>query len=202
MTAQHDLGQQEDRPPRADPGDPGAAPRPAADPAGPDQPTGFDAAADADTLGAELDDALRRAEEYFKLAQRTQADFINYRRRVEEERAQQARDATLGLIMKLLPVLDDFERAFANATPQERESSWAKGVELIERHLRSLLAAEGLERIDAQGAAFNPWEHEAISYLPTADAEEGRVLQVVRPGYRKGDRVVRPAQVVVAGRQT
>lgn len=155
---------------------------------------------DADTLRAELDEAIGRAEDYLKLAQRTQADFINYRRRVEEERAQQARDATVGLLLKLLPVLDDFERALANATPQDLESSWAKGVELVERHLRSVLAAEGIERIAAEAAEFNPWEHEAISYLPTTDAEEGRVLQVVRNGYRKGERVIRPAQVVVAGR--
>jgi molecular chaperone GrpE len=176
---------------------PSPHPEPPADAQPQTQPAGDPA----DTLRAELDDAIRQAEEYLRLAQRTQADFVNYRRRVEEERQQHARDATLGLILKLLPILDDFERARAGATPAELESPWGKGVELVERNLRALLAAEGVERLEAEGAEFSPWEHEAVSYVPTPpDARPGQVVEVVRPGYRKGDRVIRPAQVVVAGR--
>ena len=147
----------------------------------------------------ELTEATRQRDEYLAFLQRERADFANYKRRVDEERAQQARDAAVPFIVRLLPILDDFERALASASPQDLEPAWAKGVQLIERNLRSLLAAEGVHRIEAQGVPFNPWEHEAIAYQPSAEAEEGTVVQVVRPGYRKGDRVIRPAQVIVAG---
>ena len=149
---------------------------------------------DLERLRGELAEIEQKADEYLRLAQRTQADFINYRRRVDEERAQQARDANLSI----LPIVDDFERAFSNASPAELESNWAKGVQLVERNLRSLLAAEGVERIAAEGAEFDPREHEAVGSQPTPDAPEGRVLHVVRHGYRKGDRVIRPVQVIVA----
>src|SRR5438309_3121036 len=93
-----------------------------------------EAADDLETLRGELAEITQKADEYLRLAQRTQADFINYRRRVDEERQQQALNAGLSLIQRLLPVLDDFERALANATPEDLESSWGKGVELVERN--------------------------------------------------------------------
>jgi len=155
---------------------------------------------DQDTIRAELAELEQKADEYLRLAQRTQADFINYRRRVEEERAQQTRDANVAYLQKLLPVLDDFERAMANAAPSDLESSWGQGIQLVERNLRGLLAAENLERIAAEGAEFDPREHEAVGSQPTTDVPEGHVLHVVRQGYRKGDRVIRPAQVIVASR--
>src|SRR5256886_17001857 len=111
-----------------------------------------EAADDLETLRAELAEIEQKADEYLRLAQRTQADFINYRRRVEEERAQQARDANVAYLQRLLPVLDDFERAMANAAPGDLESSWGQGIGLVERNLRGLLAAENLERIAAEGA--------------------------------------------------
>ncbi len=155
---------------------------------------------ESESVRAELDEATRKAEEYLDLLKRTRADFTNYRRRVEEEQAQRARDANLGLIMKLLPVLDDFERALGSASPEDLRSSWGQGVQLIERSLRSLLTGEDVQKIEAEGAEFNPWEHEAIGSVPTQEVEEGHVVQVVRPGYRRGDRVIRPAQVIVAQR--
>src|SRR4030088_1127111 len=90
---------------------------------------------------AKLAENEQKADEYLRLAQRTQADFINYRRRVDEERAVLAREANLAYIQRLLPGADDFERALANAAPDQLESSWGKGIELVERNLRSLLAA-------------------------------------------------------------
>jgi molecular chaperone GrpE len=159
-----------------------------------------DTADDLDKLRAELAEIEQKADEYLRLAQRTQADFINYRRRVDDERAQQARDANVAFLQRLLPILDDFERAFANATPEDLDSNWGKGVQLVERNLRSLLAAEDVQRIPAEGAEFDPREHEAVGSQPSGDVPEGHVLHVARQGYRKGDRVIRPAQVIVATR--
>jgi len=153
---------------------------------------------DVETLRNELAELTQKADEYLRLAQRSQADFINYRRRVDEERIQQTREATLAYIQRLLPILDDFERALANGAPEDLESNWGKGVLLVERNLRSLLAADDVQRIAAEGAVFDPREHEAVGQQPTADTPEGHVLHVVRPGYRKGDRIIRPAQVIVA----
>jgi molecular chaperone GrpE len=158
------------------------------------------AADDLETLRAELAEIEQKADEYLRLAQRTQADFINYRRRMDDERAQQARDAGLAVLQKLLPILDDFERALRNASPAEVDSSWGQGVQLVERNLRSLLAGEGVERIEADGAEFDPRQHEALGSGPSADVAEGHVMQIVRQGYRKGDRVLRPAQVIIARR--
>src|SRR6266542_66218 len=108
------------------------------------------AADDLETLRAELAEIEQKADEYLRLAQRTQADFINYRRRVEEERAQLARDANTAYLQRLLPVLDDFERAMANASEAERQSTWGQGVQLVERNLRGLLAADDVQRIMAE----------------------------------------------------
>jgi molecular chaperone GrpE len=151
-----------------------------------------------DTLRNEMAEITQKADEYLKLAQRTQADFINSRRRVEDERVQRTQEATLSFILRLLPILDDFERALANGTPEELESNWGKGILLVERNLRSLLAAEDVERIAAEGAEFDPRLHEALGREPRSDVPEGHVVHVIRPGYRKGDRVVRAAQVIVA----
>ena len=147
-----------------------------------------------------LEEQAAKAEEYLNLAKRTQADFINYRRRTEEERAQRALEANRDFILRLLPILDDFERAQSAAGPDELNSNWGKGVQLIERNLRTMLSNADVQPIQALGAEFNPWEHEALAHQPTDDAEEGSVLQVVRTGYKQGDRVIRPAQVVVARR--
>src|SRR6266851_8532576 len=101
---------------------------------------------DLETLRSELAEIEQKADEYLRLAQRTQADFINYRRRVDEERAQQAREANVAYIQRLLPVLDDFERALANATPEELKSNWGMGIQLVERNLRGLLASDEVQR--------------------------------------------------------
>jgi len=157
-----------------------------------------DAPEDVETLQRELAELSQKADEYLRLAQRSQADFVNYRRRVEEERVQQAQNASLSYILRLLPIVDDFERALANAAPEDLESNWGKGLLLVERNLRALLASDDVQRLPAEGALFDPREHEAVGSQPTAEVPEGHVVHVIRPGYRKGDRVIRPAQVIVA----
>ena len=173
-----------------------SAPNPSApNPSAPEQPD------ELETLKTELAEIEQKADEYLRLAQRTQADFINYRRRVEEERAQQARDANVAFLQKLFPILDDFERAMSSASEAERNSGWGQGLMLVERNLRSVLTADGVELIPAEGAEFDPRLHEAVGSVPSDDVPEGHVLHVARQGYRKGDRILRPTQVVVARRQ-
>jgi molecular chaperone GrpE len=140
----------------------------------------------------------QRAEEYLRLAQRAQADLINYRRRVDQEREELRTSARVDAASAILPVLDDFERAISAIPEDERAKGWVQGILLIERNLRSVVERAGLERIDAQGQPFDPYAHEAIMTDEQSDQEENTVTQVIRPGYRVGSRVVRPAQVVVA----
>ncbi len=153
-----------------------------------------------DDLKLALEEANRKGEEYLDLLRRARADFSNYKRRTEEQRAEQAQGARADVLLRILPALDDFRRALEGAPHSGPASEWAQGVMLIDRKLRGILESEGLQRIEAEGAEFNPWEHEAISHQASPELEDGRVLFVVRDGYRLGERVIRPAQVVVSRR--
>jgi molecular chaperone GrpE len=140
----------------------------------------------------------RKAETYLDLAQRAQADFLNYKRRTTQELEQKIRDANGGLLTQLLPVIDDLQRALASVPPDLAEHSWPKGVELIGQKLEHILQLQGLERIGAEGDLFDPRVHEAVAYEEHPEYDEGQVAGVYRVGYRLNDRVLRPAQVVVA----
>jgi molecular chaperone GrpE len=139
-----------------------------------------------------------KADSYLDLAQRTQADFVNYKRRAERERAEEAQVARGDLLTQLLPALDDLERALGHVPDELRDNAWAEGMPLVARQLRLALARAGVERIGAEGDAFDPRQHEAVAYQPHPGYDEGQVAHVARPGYRIGDRIIRPAQVVVA----
>ena len=132
------------------------------------------------------------------LAQRTQADFVNYKRRTDEERMLLGRNASTQVVSRLLPMVDDLQRA-VDALPEETPGSWRDGVRMILQNLQALVQAEGVSIYEPEpGETFDPNEHEAIYYQPTDEQASGAVLSVVRPGYRSADRVLRPAQVVVA----
>ncbi len=139
-----------------------------------------------------------KAESYLDLAQRTQADFVNYKRRAERERSDEAQAARADLLGHILPALDDLERALEHEPDELRGNPWADGLPLVARQVRLALARAGVERIGAEGDVFDPREHEAVAYQPQAGFSEGQVAHVARPGYRLGDRIIRPAQVVVA----
>jgi molecular chaperone GrpE len=141
------------------------------------------------TLEAERD-------EYLALAQRLQADFENYRKRAVRDQERLVAHAHERLVRELLPILDDLERA-VGAAEQHEEAKLIEGVKLVEKSLRSALAKEGLVEIATDGP-FDPHVHEALLTQPRPDAEPGTVLEVVQRGYRVGDRVVRPARVIVA----
>ncbi|MBA3777763.1 MAG: nucleotide exchange factor GrpE [Chloroflexi bacterium] len=149
-------------------------------------------------LKERLSAAEQEAGEARQQWQRSAADFANYKRRTEQER-----QATLGLanemlLLKLLAVVDDFDRALA-AMPKELEHlGWIEGVWLVERKLRALLESEGVTPIEAAGKPFNPREHEAVVSEETTTAPEDTVLGELQRGYRIRDRVLRPALVTVA----
>ena len=151
-------------------------------------------------LRAELEEADRERGQFRALAQRVQADFVNYRRRVEEEQQEFQRGAAAQLILKLLPVLDDLERALVQM-PEDTSSSkdgWLEGVRLVVRKFHAVMEEAGVQRIEAADRAFDPWEHEAVAYQETREHPEGYVLGLVREGYRLHGRVLRAAQVMVA----
>ncbi len=147
---------------------------------------------------AELEEALREKDQFRAVAQRAQADLINYRRRVEDEREELRRSVNTGLVLRILTVVDDLERALALVPDDAVAPGWLEGLQLVQRNLQNLLDAEGVTKIEAEGKAFEPWEHEAVAYEETTESEEGLVVRVFRDGYRQHGRIVRPAQVSVA----
>jgi molecular chaperone GrpE len=148
-----------------------------------------------DILQQQLTEAQAQAAEYKDGWQRALADFQNYKRRTDAERADTYQNAVGNIIKRYLPVLDDMERAM---TARPADLAWANGVELICRKLQTILENEGLKRIEAEGQPFDPNFHEAISQEPADGVESGHVIGVVQNGYMLGERVIRPALVRVA----
>jgi len=147
-----------------------------------------------DATGAELAAAREQADQYYKNWQRSAADFVNYKRRVEQERGEQARFANAATVINILPVYDDLQRAIETMDAHLAGLNWAQGVVAIQRKFQGVIEALGVTEIPAAGEPFDPALHEAIARQP---GEEGRILHVVQKGYRLGDKVVRPAMVIV-----
>jgi molecular chaperone GrpE len=148
---------------------------------------------------AQLEEQLAQLEaerdEHLNDLKRVAADFENYRKRVARDQESLVARAHERLVKELLPVLDDLERALAAAEEHE-ESKLEDGVRLVYRSLQDALRREGLAEIETNGR-FDPHVHEALLSQPS-EAEEGSVLEVLQKGYKLGDRVIRPARVVVA----
>jgi molecular chaperone GrpE len=139
----------------------------------------------------------QKAEELTNDLKRMAADFANYRKRNEAERTEFAKFAKADLIAKLLDVLDGYDRALATIPDELKGTAWVEGMWLIERKLRGILEAEGLEGIDSIGQPFDPYKHEAVAHVPS-DKPEGTVIQEHQKAYRLHDRVIRPALVTVS----
>ncbi len=137
-------------------------------------------------------------DEYLNDLKRVAAEFENYRKRVSRDRESLVARAHERLVKELLPVLDDLERALAAAEEHE-EAQLEEGVQLVHRELKAALDREGLAEIETEGV-FDPHVHEAL-LSQASEAEEGSVLEVLQKGYKLGDRVLRPARVVVAAAQ-
>jgi molecular chaperone GrpE len=152
--------------------------------------------ASADELLARLQDAEREREQVLDDLRRVAADFDNYRKRVAREQTQIFARSGERVVAKLLPVLDDLERAL-DAAEHHEEAKVLEGVRMTKDALAAVLASEGVEEIPADGP-FDPHVHEALMTQPAEGVEPGHVAQVVTRGYRIGDVVLRPARVVVA----
>ena len=149
---------------------------------------------DVEALKRALVEETARAETNLSGWQRVQADFINYKRRIEQEKEEIGKLANSMLVLNLLPVLDDLERALTSIPDDVTEISWVDGIRLIERKLRGILEAQGLSPIKVLEEPFDPNLHEAAMQ---GKGKEGIVVDELQKGYKFHDRVIRPARVVV-----
>ena len=154
-------------------------------------------AADSAKADAEIAKLTADLEELRQSLLRGQADFANYRKRIEKERFEDSKRATARVIEGLIPVIDGFEHALAAHREAEYEN-YRKGFELIYKQLLDNIAKLGVERIDPVGKLFNPHLHQAMERTETTEHEDGKILYVFQPGYVFHGRVLRPAMVRVA----
>jgi len=152
-----------------------------------------------ETLEEALAEAREKAETYLANWQRAQADFVNYKRRSEQEREEIGKFANAQLMLSILPALDDLERAFDSITPQAAKPDWVEGIRLIDRKLRAALEVQGISQIKALGEPFDPNFHEAAGHT---NGEEGIVTRELQKGYMLRDRVIRPATVMIGNGET
>jgi molecular chaperone GrpE len=159
--------------------------------------------ADEDALKGDVDELVAVAaqrDEYLALAQRTQADFENYRKRVAKESIAAQERGMSKLAEELLPALDNLNRALDEAAAEREggEDPLLEGLRLVRSELHAALARMGIECFSPKGATFDPAEHEAMAQQPVPGAQSGTVVEVFQPGYRLGKSIIRPARVLVA----
>ena len=141
-----------------------------------------------------LQQEKEKAEKYLVNWQRAEADLVNYKKRADQEKSDLAASNTAGIILNLLPVIDDFERAFESIPEESRNESWVEGMRLIERKLMSYLESIGLCKMESLGQIFDPNLHEAVCHI---EGEEGKVVEEFRTGYKLKDRLLRAPMVAV-----
>jgi len=166
-----------------------------------DKPAAGDPAAGAEggtpaqgTPSEELAAEREKADSYYKNWQRTAADFANFKRRVEQERGENARLANAAVVINLLPVYDDLDRAVTSVDSTLAGLNWVQGVSAIHQKFGRLLEAMGVKEVEAEGITFDPARHEAVGKQP---GEENKVLHVLQKGYELQGKVIRPAMVIV-----
>jgi molecular chaperone GrpE len=143
-----------------------------------------------------------KAEEYLELAQRTRAEFENFRRRAAREAAAAQERGAIKLAQELLPAIDNLDRALAHAETVEGangDASFLHGIKHVHADVLAALKRAGIEPFDPAGEPFDPQLHEAVAQQPQEGAEPGTVVEVYQRGYRRGESILRPARVVVAG---
>ena len=154
---------------------------------------------DAPDLQERLEEAERERDQFRNLALRYKADLENYKKRAASELDETRERANAQLLLKLISVADDFNRALDYIPEDDSDAGWAEGLRLTQRGIENAMQTEGLTRIEAAiGQPFDVYEHEAVFFEPTDEVDEGTVVRVVRNGYRLKNRVLRAAQVSVA----
>jgi molecular chaperone GrpE len=145
-------------------------------------------------------ETVEQEREHFKsIAQRTQADFSNYKKRVDEERVEMKIQAASTIISNLLPIIDDFLLALDTSVPVDnKKTPWYEGMHLIHKKLISILESEGVSRIEAENKIFDPWEHDALGQEETSNVPDGTIIKVIRHGYKINNKVLRPTQVIIS----
>lgn len=149
-------------------------------------------------LQSRLSAAEAQAKEYLDGWQRAQAEFMNYRKRIEREQEQQRLYALGSAVKRYLPVVDDLERAIQNVPSDCQGIPWVEGINLIYQKMSSALEADGVKTVGAVGEPFDPNLHEAIGQAPSNDHPSGHIIEVLQKGYLMGDKILRPAMVRVA----
>lgn len=137
------------------------------------------------------------------LLKRVQADFENYRKRMEQEKIQITQFANANLLLAILPVVDNFRRALAHRSPDVRrdgaQDSWTQGIKAIEQQLEDILSRHGLQVIEVTiGDQFNPALHEAVAHQPSGDQKPNEIIKIIENGYQLNGKILRPTKVVVA----
>ena len=147
-----------------------------------------------------IEDAVDLSQEidhYKSIAQRAQADLVNYRNRAIQELEESKRTVQFGLLSRFISVVDDLERAMENL-PEESQNEWSEGIALVLRNLEKILELEGVVQIESLGKPFDPKEHEALLYEENTEIEDGQIVSVILQGYRLNERIIRPARVTVS----
>lgn len=152
----------------------------------------------ASELEAQLAEEKKKTDEYLDNWRRTAAEFQNFKRRAEKDKADYAQYANQRLLKRILDVLDSFGAGFKAVPPEYQNEPWVEGMRGVERQLLQILEGEGVTPIDAAGKEFDPNFHEAMFYEPSPGATEGQILDELQRGYMLHDRVLRPTRVKVA----
>lgn len=150
------------------------------------------------TMEERLEQVEAQAAEYLDGWQRARAEFVNYKKRVERERANSRARIAAELLTRYLDVLDDLDRTLSEMPEEIASTPWSNGLQMVYLKMQQVLESEGVITIDALGKPFDPNFHEAISFEETDDYDEGHIVNVIQKGYMLGDRVLRPAMVRVA----
>ncbi|MDH4136369.1 MAG: nucleotide exchange factor GrpE, partial [Anaerolineae bacterium] len=143
-------------------------------------------------LRQELEEQTSKAAEYLDGWQRARAEFANYKKRIEKEQEDMVKFANGAFITRLLPVMDDFERAFQTLPLELMGMTWLEGIALVQRKLQMLLEQEGVTVIETEEQMFDPTLHQAVTHEESEEHEEGQIIGEMQKGYKMGDKVLRP----------